>query len=149
MKYLAWLDETLGAKLRAGAIGKPVFVRANLQLVTDHGHLISLASSAVESAAKWIGSPVRSVYAQGGARQGFVSLLVEFAAGQSALLAAETAHGNPPELQLLVVGQHGTLRFDDYPEPLQLGPTAPARVTRWANLIEASLQSGEAAAAKE
>ena len=80
MKYLAWLDETLGAKLRAGSIGKPVFVRANLQLVTDHGHLISLASSAVESAAKWIGSPVRSIYAQGGAKQGFVSLLVDFAA---------------------------------------------------------------------
>lgn len=148
MKYLAWLEETLGAKLRAGAIGKPVFVRANLQLIADHGHLIPLAASALDTAAKWIGSPVRRVYAQGGTRQGFVSLLVEFASGQSALLAAELTQQAPAEAELLVVGQHGTLRFDDFPEPLQLGNTPPAG-GRWVSLIESSLASGEAAVARE
>ncbi len=142
MKYLAWLEETIGAKLRAGGIGKPVFVRANLQLVADHGQLIALAASAVELVAKWMGWTVRGVYAQGGPRQGFVSVLVEFTAGQSALVAAELTQSAPPEVQLLIVGQHGTLRFDDYPEPLQLGGGAPSG-GEWAARIEASLQSGE------
>lgn len=147
MKYLAWLEETVGARLRGGAIGKPVFVRANLQLSADHGHLVPLAAAALDTASQWIGAAVRSIYAQGGIRQGFVSLLVEFAGGQSALVTAELAHSGA-ETQLLIVGQHGTLRFDDFPEPLQIGTAAPSG-GRWRQAIEASLKSGEAVVEKE
>lgn len=147
VKHLAWIEETIGAKLRANAIGKPVFVRANLQLIADHGHLVRLAAEALGTASKWMAAPVRSVYAQGGVRQGFISLMAEFDAGQSALLAVELTHGQPAEVQVLVVGQHGTLRFDDFPEPLQLSAAEPSPSAQSMRLIEASLANGQLALA--
>ncbi len=120
MKYFEALDLLIGQRLENNAIGRVVFVRAHLQLTADHGLLAGIAAAGRELARKWTSGAVRSEYSQGGARQGFVSLLVDFEGGQAALVSAESTLGGEPSVQLLVTGQRGSLRFDDYPEPGQL-----------------------------
>ena len=137
--YLSWLDPVIGSRLAAGPIGAVVFVRANLELTADHGLLARVAAAGMESAARWIGSTAKSVYSQGGAKSGYVSLTVEFANGASALISAEAAHAEPV-VQLLVVGRTGTLRYDDFPQPSQLAesPSPAAASIAW---VEQSLRS--------
>lgn len=139
MDYLTWLEPVITARL--AAIGQPVFVRANLELTADHGLQAAVAAAGLEGAAKWIGSAPRSLYAQGGPKAGYVSLLVEFVNGATALISAEAAHGEPAA-HLLVTGQLGTLRYDDVPEPGQLrdAPAAGRDLTAW---IGESLASGK------
>ena len=117
MNYLGWMERAVGERLPE--IGQPVFARLCLELTADHGRLAGLAKSGLETVGRWMASGVRSVHEAGGARQGFVSLLAEFANGQTALVSAESAH-QEPSVQVLIVGRHGTLRWDDFPQPSQL-----------------------------
>jgi predicted dehydrogenase len=142
MAYLDWLDQQLSARLNAGAVGRVVFIRAHLALSADHGLLVPLASGGLDLAERWIKTPVRRVYAQGGVRSGFVSLLAEFEQGQTALVTAEAAGAEASAL-LLVTGQRGTLRFDDYPEPDALVDTAGTVGRRWPAAIAGALASGK------
>ena len=126
MTYLAWLDATIAAQLARDAIGRPVFLRASLQLTADHGLLAPILAAQLESAARWMASPLRRLYAQGGERQGFLSVLAEFDGGQTALLSSELTHGGEASADLLLLGQRGSFRFQDQPEPIQLSePPAP------------------------
>jgi hypothetical protein len=121
--YLDWIDKAVSARLEGGAIGKPVFVRMFLQLSADHGVLEPLLGSAIRPVVKWFGAPTSRVRIQGGVKAGYLSGHFEMAGGQSALIAVEAATGEP-SCELLVIGQHGSLKFDDYPEPLS-GVPAP------------------------
>lgn len=123
--YLDWIDKTVSARLQTGAIGKPVFVRMFLQLGADHGVLEPLLGAAVRPVSKWMGAGTARLRVQGSARSGYLSGHFEMADGQSALISVEAVPGEP-SLQLLVVGQHGTLKFDDYPDPVPpLPPPSP------------------------
>ncbi len=140
MHYLTWLEPVIGTRLAAGMIGPVVFVRANLEFTADHGLLVRVAASGMDSVARWVGSEVKNVYAQGGAKAGYVSVTVEFVNGASALVSAEAAHGEPA-MQLLIVGRNGTMRYDDFPapDPLRETPVAQEASVRW---IEESLGAG-------
>ena len=101
MRYFSWLEKTIGAQLSGDQVGKPVFVRAHLELTADHGLLIPISEAGVAITRRWLGADVRSIYALGGERYGTVSLQVEFAQGQTALVSAEPPvaggwHGCPP-----------------------------------------------------
>jgi hypothetical protein len=146
--YLAWLEAAAGAQLARGAVGKVVFVRAFLQITADHGLLAPVAAAQVETAARWAGSEVARVYTQGGERRGFVSVLAELADGQTALVSAELTHGADASAELLIVGQRGTLRFQDQPEPERLLELAPAAGRALAGALARSLQSGRPAQVK-
>ena len=113
MKYLAWLDKTLTAKLAEQPIGRPVFLRATLQLTADHGLLRTVAEETIRLAAGWMKAGVSSAHWQGGAADGHVAAMVAFAEGQSALVSSELTRGEEPAVELLLMGQHGSLRFTD------------------------------------
>jgi len=78
-----------------------------------------------------------------------VSLQVEFAQGQTALVRAELTHGGESSVQLLCVGQHGTLRFDDFPDPALLMQPILAPKPGYRGYIERSLASGRPVRATE
>ncbi len=141
MRYLSWLEKTIGSQLSSDQVGKPVFVRAHLELTTDHGLLIPLCE-ACWTTRRWLGAGVRGIYALGGVKYGTVLLQVEFAQGQTALVSAELSHGDELSVQMLCVGQHGTLRFDDFPDPLLLTQPIEAPQPRYHGYIERSLASG-------
>jgi hypothetical protein len=114
-EYTNWLAKTIGEKLAADSIGKPVFVRLLLVLSADHGLLDRQLQQAAEMAGGWIENRSVRMERMGSARDGGCSALVEYAGGQTALVTVEVVRGEP-EARVLIVGQHGTLRFDDYPE---------------------------------
>jgi predicted dehydrogenase len=113
MRYLAWLEKTLGAKLEEQPIGRPVYVRAFLKLTPDHGLLRGVAEEGVRVAAGWMNVAVAESFWQGGEREGYVSAMVRFRDGRAALIASELTQGDEPEVDVLVVGQQGSLRFED------------------------------------
>lgn len=114
--YLQWLDGVVADKLSQDPVGKPVFVRLSLQLSPDHGLLKQTLALGVDLVTHWLGGKATSVYEQGGARDGHLAALVQLDHGQSALVAAESAMGEPSAM-VLVIGQHGSLKLEDYPEP--------------------------------
>lgn len=143
--YLDWIDKTVSARLQGEAIGKPVFVRWFLQLGADHGVLEPLLAAAVRPVSRWFGAETARLRVQGGARAGYLSGHFEMAGGQSALISVEAATGEP-SCQLLVIGQHGSLKFDDYPDPV---PAMPAPVPGpEARAIRKAIVSGAVEAAR-
>jgi hypothetical protein len=114
--YLNWLEGAVADKLAQDPIGRPVFVRLSLELNPDHGLLKQALDRGVAIAARWLGGKPAGVREQGGARDGHMAALVRIDRGQTALVDTAAATGEPTA-SVLVVGQHGTLRMDDYPEP--------------------------------
>ena len=119
MAYLTWLAESVRLKLQAKAIGQPVALRAHFELSGDHGLLTPTTATGVSLAVEWFESKELSLYAQGGASQSYVNVLARFDGGQTALLgSALTQTGDlarPPSVMLLLVGNLGTMRFEDEP----------------------------------
>jgi hypothetical protein len=149
MPYLEWLEQTVHDRIRSGSIGRPVFARLHLELSADHGLLMPYAAAGLEVVTQWLGSSVDRVYARGGVRQGFISLMVEFGQGQTAFVDAAVNAAGEGEARLLLVGQRGTLRLDDLPEPDQIRGQ-PVRGGHWIAEMERSLAEGRPrAVAKE
>ena len=94
-------------------------MRAHFELSGDHGLLTPTTATGVSLAVEWFESNELSLYAQGGASQGYVNVLARFDGGQTALLgSALTQTGDlarPPSVMLLLVGNLGTMRFEDEP----------------------------------
>jgi hypothetical protein len=153
MAYLDWLEQTLATRLADKPIGEPVAVRAFFQLSEDHGLLQPALAEAAAAAARWLNARPTRLFAQGGAAAGYVSALVEFAGGQTALLTSEARHPSGPslgesEVLVLILGNHGTLRYNDQPGAGGIAfPALPATSSRyqpWAAAIERSLRTGRA-----
>lgn len=119
MAYLTWLAESVRLKLQAKAIGQPVALRAHFELSGDHGLLTPTTATGVSLAVGWFESNELSLYAQGGPSQGYVNVLARFDGGQTALLGAALTQtsdiARPPSVMLLLVGNLGTMRFEDEP----------------------------------
>jgi len=139
--YLDSLGQQIESRLKSGTIGKAVFVRAHLQLTADHGLLLPLAAEGLELAQRWIATPVHAVYPLGGVPQGFINLMVDFSGGEAALITAELTLGGEAVTQLLITGQHGSLRLDEYPEPSQLTDLT-GNGQRWLRGITTALATG-------
>lgn len=147
--YLDWVGETLAARLAQDSIGEPVAMRAFLQLSADHGLLIPTLATALAGAVRWFG-PLSSVYAQGGATAGHVSVLAEYG-GRTALVSTELlrsgeAGSEQPNIRYLVIGNHGTVQFSDAPGEdglrVDVSPNADRATNAAAALIEESLRQG-------
>lgn len=122
--YLAWLEQSVGARL--ADVAPVVFVRAHLQLTADPAALPAILASGSAMAARWLGAREAQREVTGSAADGWLNAIVEFDRGQSALVSAETVPGaTEPQTQILVVGRHGTVRFDDYPDPALLARKTP------------------------
>src|SRR5258708_31012184 len=85
MSYFSWLEKTVGAQLSGDQVGKPVFVRAHLELTADHGLLIPISEAGVAIARRWLGAIVRSIYALGGVKYGTVSVVYQVGVSANAI----------------------------------------------------------------
>lgn len=130
-------------RLAQGELGSPVWLRASLALSADHGQLEGVAAAGVQMAATLLRSGWRRVYAQGGATDGQITALVDFAQGQSALVTAEVTL-DEPRVSLLILGNHGSMQFTDFPlrPPIGAGPAGLRSALR------DSLSKGEAVDAR-
>jgi hypothetical protein len=124
-------------------IGRAVALRAFFELSADHGRLLPVVEAALAAAEQWFGSTPARVYALGGARHGEVTVLAEYAGGQTALVSAGVLRDPLPRADVLLIGNHGALRFQE-PAALAAEP-AHAGLRR---AIEQSLASGAPAEVK-
>ena len=94
-------------------------MRGHFELSGDHGLLTPTTATGVSLAVEWFESNELSLYAQGGASQGYVNVLARFDGGQTALLGSALTQtsdiARPPSVMLLLVGNLGTMRFEDEP----------------------------------
>jgi len=137
---MKWIDRQVARAVAAGRVGTPVALRAFLYLSEDHGRLMETVGAVLAAAGGWFSSPARRLYALGGAAHGEITVLAEFAGGQTALISAGLLRGPAPLANILVIGNKGTLRFEGpaVPEP------APPAVRRLLSAVERSLASGAA-----
>jgi hypothetical protein len=157
LPYLSWLEQALAAKLAEHPVGTPVALRAYVQLTSDHGLLVSNAAGMTALAERWLGGKATSVYSQGSAESGYVSVLIQFATGQTALVVSELArpgNGAPrerPLVKLIVVGNRGTIEFEDAPGsdglPVDVALPDGPRERELSREVERSLRSGQPAVA--
>src|SRR5262245_45571344 len=116
MAYLDQLEKWIASGLAQKPVGEPVAVRAFYQLTADHGLLLPMLAAATSMTATWFSSQPVRLYALGGAQTGYISVLAEFARGQTAILTVESLQQRRPAVSVLVIGNHGTLRHEDSPE---------------------------------
>ncbi len=138
MAYLTWLGDAVQNALTQKRIGSPVALRAYFLLSPDHGLLLPTLAEALTTAARWFGSPLTRVYALGGVRGGEITAVAEFSAGQTALLTVATLRDPIPLADLLIIGNHGTIRHQDHPASFQPGPADP----KLARALQRSLAAG-------
>ena len=146
--YLKWIEQSLAAKLSEQPIGEPVALRMYLELSGDHGHLVPTAGVAAAIASRWFGTGLPTVYAQGGADQGYVSITASYPGGQTALIVAESRRGDSaglPSARLLLIGNRGTVEFVDSPDArtrvIDLSPPSGREEDALSQAIGRSLRS--------
>ncbi len=152
MAYLEWLEQTLTEKLAEEPIGRPVALRAYLQLTHDHGRLIPVLAAATAAAQRWLSADVPRIYAQGGVSDGALSILAAFPNGATAMISSELARpqpdgcGEPLAITLLLVGNRGTMQFRHtaaIDETLDETASDRLRNRELEALIETSLREGD------
>lgn len=113
MSSFAGLEKAVAGAIAQKRIGSPVSLRAFFHLSADHGKMMPALGEALAAAERWLGSPPVRVYALGGVRTGEITAMVEYAGGQTALVSVGVLRNPAPASNLILIGNRGTLRFED------------------------------------
>ncbi len=106
------LNQTVSETIAAGSVGAPVFVRWTAAAAQSTPELKPLLAEMSACAENWLSARPRRVYATGSADAGHLSLALEYANGQSALLAISLAHDHP-SMNLIILGARGAIYQTD------------------------------------
>ena len=102
------LNQTVSETLAGDTVGTPVFVRWTAAAAQNTPELKPLLAEMSAYAETWLSARPRRVYATGSADAGHLSLALEYANGQSALLAISLAHDHP-SMNLIILGARGAI----------------------------------------
>ena len=145
MEDLNELEEvysTTQAAIARGRIGHPVFLRWLAHLTSEGGRLRQALREGLKLAVAWLDErPVR-VFALGGLEDGHVAVMVEFARGQRALVAASASSASPCRLEWLLIGSRGSLVFEGEMPGGELGDTLDVHVEPVWDALARCLESG-------
>lgn len=110
MNYVEHVREAFLKEIAAGRIGTPVFVRLVSEVSSDHGHLIESTARGVLLCEDILDSPAEALLVLGSLENGHLNVQVDAAGGKSALITVALMRNETPRLDLLAVGNHGTIR---------------------------------------
>ena len=113
MSYLRRLVESVSEEISSGRLGQPVFTRLSLITSPDHGHLLPAAGEAVAAVGEMVSLPARSLFAGGSVESGHLTAQLDFEGGRSALVVVTTLRDELHRVDLLLIGNHGTLRHEN------------------------------------
>jgi len=111
MSQLADFHRAVDATLAAKRLGTPVFVRYLLQSQDKANGVPARLAQIAGTVRDWLSQIPERIYALGAAKNGHVTLLLEFRAGASAHISWSAAPRASVDLTLL--GNHGALYHDD------------------------------------
>ena len=145
LSYWDSLSKSIHAAIKTGRVGTPVFVRWTVLAARNASQVESILGEMSIRVREWLGADLDKLYALGKVDSGSVSLNLEFAKGQTALLTAGLSH-NHTEVDLTLLGSDGGIYHHEFPfEPrdgsfdVQLDEEAVQLITQ----IRASLHSGK------
>lgn len=119
MSYLEDLITSVSEKVSAGQLGEPVFARLMLAVSDDRGRLLPAAAEGVALVVRIMQVPLRTVFASGDVQSGHLSVQLELEPTATALVSVAMLRGSAPRVDLLLVGNHGTLCHESRAETLK------------------------------
>ena len=99
-------------EISAGRIGQPVSVRAYLELTADHGKLRGELAHVGALAMDWLGDKAKRVCVLSTTPAEQLCALIEGEGGATALLTTSPQRNPTPLVDLLILGNRGTIIFD-------------------------------------
>jgi hypothetical protein len=141
MLALASIGEDVSKAIAAGRIGRAVAVRLFASLSADHGQLLAATAAALELADRWLAGKLVRIDVRGTVAAGHLTVLAEFADGQTALVGTAQLTSGPPRLEFLIVGTTGTIQYDGanaFDEPVSFDPETARPL---ATMIENALRT--------
>lgn len=130
---LADLHKAVGAVVASKRIGQPVFVRCTLQ--TSDATMDRLADLA-ELVRQWVGQEIERIHAVGSIASGQVCLSLQFDKGGTALVSLAKGQVQGDGVDLLLIGNHGSVMYDAGTAPLWTGPAKGSSIPVDAKLRE-------------
>lgn len=112
MTYLTRLSTAIKQELEQGRLGTPVYVRIVVVASSDHGHLVPVSAAGMQVVRELLGLAIEEVFAVGSVESGNLSLQLHLEGGRTGQVVAILKREGPPGADLLVVGNHGSLRHD-------------------------------------
>jgi len=106
------LNQTVSKSLAGGQVGTPLFVRWTAAAAQSTPELKPLLAEMSAYAESWLSARPRRVYATGSTDSGHLSLALEYANGQAALLAISLAQDHPT-MNLIILGARGAIYQSD------------------------------------
>lgn len=146
------LATAVSQETSSGRLGEPVFARLILVISPDHGHLIPLSEQAVGLVQELLQFRAEAVLARGSQESGSLTVQLDLEGGRSALATVAIRREEEPQVDLLLVGNHGSLRYRNDGPLLEAelgtgseGPVAEstASVSDIRKALQESLRSGE------
>jgi hypothetical protein len=145
MATLADLHRSVQTAIASKRVGRPVFVRYTFQGLEQPDAVVPKLANAAAAVREWIGQPLERVQAVGNVESGQVALTLQFRDGATALVSFARTPPRGDGVDLMVLGNHGTIYHDAGSAELWDEPAAggaePADATLQA-LIERALRSG-------
>jgi hypothetical protein len=126
-------------------VGKPVFVRFTLHGPGKAEDIVPRLAGMVGAVRQWVGEPLARLYAIGSPRSGQVSLALQFHEGASALVSFARGKPHGDGIDLLLLGNHGSICYDSGTGPAWDGTARPGKEPpdpKLATAIERAIRSG-------
>jgi hypothetical protein len=151
MAFLDELDRAVRNILSRERIGQPVFVRCAIHQDRGKNDSAILLTQLAGHARHWLNQDWDRVYANGQIEGGALTLALRCRQGASALLTYAEEPSGAARTDLMILGNHGAIHFDDLPEPCGgnevLAAADPDHFTsdqnRFLDAVRLSLRSGQ------
>jgi hypothetical protein len=111
MSELKDLDDVVRDAIKAGQVGRPVFVRCVIGVPESADEQANVVVDCLMSIRLWFGDSISRLYAMGSWGSG-PSLHVQFRGGGMALVTARVSR--PWSADLIVLGNHGAMYHDGF-----------------------------------
>ncbi len=112
MTYLTRLTEAIKNELAQGRLGTPVYVRIVIVASSDHGHLVPVSVAGIQMVQELLGPAIDEIFVAGSVESGNLSLQLHLQGGRTGQVVVILKREGAPGADLLLVGNHGTLRHD-------------------------------------
>lgn len=142
---LTHLEQRVAGVVAAGKVGQVVFVRYLVHGAARGEQCLNRLARMAHAARGWVGQKVDRVFAVGSPEAGQLSLTLEHEGGASATLNHVGQEGPGDGVNLLVVGNHGSISYDwgtGNPAPARADYTGAAPGTKFVDAVMRSLKSG-------